>query len=62
MIKNAPIKVMKIMLDSFVGQNKIERGTQASGGIGLIISNTGKTRFRKVVLDPKNKPNGIPKT
>ena len=53
---------IKIILDSFVGQNKIERGTQASGGIGLIISNTGKTRFRKVVLDPKNKPNGIPKT
>ena len=41
---NLPIKVIKIMLDSLVGQNRIDIGTHASGGIGLSSSNTGKKR------------------
>jgi hypothetical protein len=40
--KNAPKKVRNTIVNSDEGQNNIDIGSQASGGIGLIISNTGK--------------------
>ena len=43
MTKKAPRKVMKTMLDSLVGQNKMDNGTHARGGTGRMISKTGNT-------------------
>jgi hypothetical protein len=60
MIKKAPMNVIKTMLDSFVGQNKIDMGTQARGGIGRSSSNTGKKSSRNLSLVPKKSPSGIP--
>ena len=60
MMKKAPMKVMKMMLDSVVGQKRIEIGTQASGGIGRMISMTGYTRWLNVWRVPNNSPSGIP--
>ena len=59
-IKKAPINVIKMMLDSLVGQNRIDIGTQASGGIGRNNSKTGKKRFRNFSLVPNNSPTGMP--
>ena len=58
--KNAPMNVMKTMLDSLVGQNRMETGTHASGGIGRSSSNTGNTSSRKRTLVPNSRPRGIP--
>src|SRR3984893_11664176 len=40
--KKAPMKVRKVMVASLVGQNRMESGSQASGGIGRSSSRTGK--------------------
>ena len=54
------MNVMKMILDSLVGQKRIDTGTQASGGIGRISSNTGKNISRKRRLVPNTSPRGIP--
>ena len=41
-VKNAPRKVTNAIDISCVGQNMIDAGTHASGGIGRSTSNTGK--------------------
>ena len=43
-----------------VGQNTIDAGTQASGGIGRNISKGGKKISRKYLLTAKRRPKGIP--
>jgi|GEM_PF-3892113 len=40
-VKKAPRKVTKIMDSSGVGQKMTEAGTQASGGMGRMISKMG---------------------
>ena len=59
-MKNAPMNVMKMMEDSVVGQNRMESGTHASGGIGRMISKAGNTSPLNVRLDPSRTPTGIP--
>ena len=59
-VKKAPKKVTNAMDISVVGQKTIDAGTQASGGIGLKISNGGKKMSLKYLLTAKANPKGIP--
>ena len=45
---------------SIVGQNRIDSGTHASGGIGRSSSITGNTSSRKRARVPSRSPSGIP--
>ena len=59
-VKKAPKKVTNAIDISVVGQKTIDAGTQASGGIGLKISNGGKKMSLKYLLTAKANPKGIP--
>ena len=59
-VKNAPRKITKPIDRSCVGQNRIEAGTHAIGGIGRRISNVGKTMPKTVRLSASTKPKGMP--
>src|SRR6266478_527102 len=58
--KKAPMKVRKIMVPSLLGQNRMARGSQASGGMGRSSSSTGKIvclSFRYVpIVRPRSRP------
>ena len=61
-VKNDPRKMTEMTVISIVGQNRIESGTQASGGIGRRVSNTGKKVYLNLRLTPKARPIGTPST
>jgi hypothetical protein len=47
---------------STVGQNRMESGTHARGGIGRSVSKTAKKRFLNTRLTPKARPIGTART
>ena len=59
-VKNAPRNVTNAIDISCVGQNRIDAGTQASGGIGRSTSKTGKPMPNAVRLTASSRPNGMP--
>ena len=56
----APRKMTKPIESSCVGQKMIAAGTQASGGTGRRISNTGKVTSWNTRLVAMARPNGMP--
>ena len=60
MMKKGPIKVMKIIESSAVGQNRIEIGIQATGGIGRRISTIGNAVSKDARCIAMKSPIGTP--
>ena len=53
---------MNITLSSRVGQNRIEIGIHATGGIGRRISTTGKVVSNEALCNASSNPIGTPTT
>ena len=54
------IQIMKTLLESPIPNQKIASGINATGGIGLIISNIGLVKPLKILNHPIINPKGIP--
>src|SRR5437660_10427538 len=60
--KKAPMKVRKVIVPSLLGQNRMDRGSHASGGIGRKSSSTGKAVSLNLRYIPKASPSASAST